>query len=62
METASDIIMPGEEFALICRTGNRTAALSNWLATRGGYKNVLNVQDGITSWIEEKRPVSESGS
>ena len=53
-------VQPGDEFIVICRTGNRTAALSNWLVTRAGYKNVLNVQDGITSWIDEKRPVDKS--
>ncbi len=53
---------PDEEFAVICRTGNRTANLSNWLVTKGGYKNVLNVQEGITSWIKEERPINKSGS
>lgn len=56
-EMLQQTVNPDEEFALICRTGNRTAALSNWLATRGGYKNVLNVRDGITQWISEGRPV-----
>ena len=56
------IVQPDEEFVLICRTGNRTSALSNWLVTKGGYKNVINVQDGITSWIKEGRPVNKSGS
>ncbi|MFT5503080.1 MAG: rhodanese-related sulfurtransferase [Gammaproteobacteria bacterium] len=52
-------ITPDEEFAVICQTGGRTAALSNWLATKGGYKNVLNIQDGIKSWISEGRSVSK---
>lgn len=56
-EMLQQTVKPDEEFALICRTGNRTAALSNWLVTRGGYKNVLNVRDGITQWISEGRPV-----
>ena len=53
-------VHPEEEFVLICRTGNRTATLSNWLATRGGYRNVVNVRDGITDWIGEGRPVDKS--
>ena len=61
METLQQTVEPDERFALICRTGNRTAALSNWLATRGGYPNVLNVRDGITDWIAEQRPVVEAG-
>ena len=56
-EMLQQTVQPDEEFALICRTGNRTAALSHWLVTRGGYKNVLNVRDGITRWISEGRPV-----
>ena len=62
VETLKQTVQPDEEFAVICRTGNRTANLSNWLVTNGGYKNVLNHQDGITSWIMEGRPVSKSGS
>jgi rhodanese-related sulfurtransferase len=50
-------VKPDEEFAVICQTGGRTAALSNWLASRGGYKNVLNIKDGIKSWIDEGRRV-----
>ena len=53
-------VQPDEEFVVICRTGNRTAALSNWLATRGGYKNVLNHRDGITDWIGQGLPVDKT--
>lgn len=54
------IVQPDEEFAIICRTGNRTSNLSNWLATKGGYRNVLNVQGGIVSWMEEGRATSKA--
>ncbi len=60
-EMLKEAVQPDEEFAVICRTGNRTAALSNWLATTGGYKNVLNVEGGIVSWIEQGRSVDKSG-
>lgn len=43
--------------ALICRTGNRTQAASQAIAQQLGYKNVMNVTNGITGWIAEKRPV-----
>lgn len=45
------LVKQDEEFMVICRTGNRTAALANALATQGGYARVLNVKDGITRWI-----------
>jgi rhodanese-related sulfurtransferase len=61
IEMLERTVQPDEEFAVICRTGNRTAMLSNWLVTRGGYKNVVNVGDGITRWIDEGRPVDRSG-
>lgn len=61
VEMLEKTVEPGEEFALICRTGNRTATLTNYLVTQGGYSNVLNVRDGITKWIGEGRPVSKDG-
>jgi len=42
---------------LICRTGSRTAVLSNALATSEGYTNIYNVTKGITDWIKEGNPV-----
>jgi len=42
---------------LICRTGNRTRAASEFLAKEMGYAQVYNVKHGITGWIAEKRPV-----
>ena len=62
VETLTQTVQPGEEFIVICRTGNRTAALSNWLVTRGGYKNVLNHREGITAWIGEGRAVDKTGN
>ncbi|MEE9309973.1 MAG: rhodanese-like domain-containing protein [Cocleimonas sp.] len=48
---------PSKPVALICRTGNRTQAASQAIAQQLGYKNVMNVTNGITGWISEKRPV-----
>ncbi len=50
-------VKPDEEFIVICRTGNRTAMLSNWLVTRAGYGKVLNHGNGITDWIGAGLPV-----
>lgn len=48
---------PNDEVILICRTGNRTGAVSNFLAERFDYKNIYNVQDGIVKWIADGNPV-----
>ncbi|MBT3489473.1 MAG: sulfurtransferase, partial [Gammaproteobacteria bacterium] len=42
---------------LICRTGNRTARLSQALIKEMGWKNVYNVEKGITDWIKRGNPV-----
>ncbi len=62
VETLQRSVQPDEEFIVICRTGNRTAVLSNWLSTQDGYKNVLNHRDGITAWIGEGRPVDKTSN
>lgn len=53
------IAQPTDKVALICRTGNRTKAASKALAQQLGYKHVYNVQNGITSWIQQGRPVEK---
>lgn len=57
VEGLQDNVSADEEVLLICRTGNRTAMLSQWMATKGGYDKVVNVKDGITAWIGDGRPV-----
>ncbi len=42
----------GEEVVIICRSGNRSTALSRTLAERAGYTRVYNVSGGIVSWID----------
>lgn len=59
VETLARTVQPDEEFAVICLSGNRTAVLSNWLATQGGYAKVRNHRNGIAAWIAEGRPVDK---
>jgi len=42
---------------LICRTGSRTSMLASHLVEELGYTNVFNIDDGITRWLRENRPV-----
>lgn len=53
----SSLVKPDQPVALICRTGNRSKAASQAIAQQLGYKHVMDVGHGITSWIAEKRPV-----
>ena len=42
-----------QPFILICRTGNRTGQVSNFLDKKLGYQKVYNVKDGIKKWIKD---------
>ena len=46
-----------EPVIVICRTGNRTKAVSQFLSQQAGYATVYNVKAGIKGWIRESRPV-----
>jgi len=51
------LVKKGDDVILICRTGNRTNAISNFFAERAGYTGISNVTKGITHWIKEGNPV-----
>ncbi|HID46046.1 MAG TPA: rhodanese-like domain-containing protein [Chromatiaceae bacterium] len=62
LEQLAPIADKDEPFILICRTGNRTGTVSNFLDRKLGYKKVYNVRKGITDWIAKGKPVVKPGS
>ncbi|MBK7901283.1 MAG: rhodanese-like domain-containing protein [Azonexus sp.] len=48
----------GQPVAVICRSGNRTKAVSRYLSQEAGYAKVYNVKGGIKAWIAEGRPTA----
>jgi len=46
------IVKKGEQFALICRTGSRTAEISKFLSSQLGY-NVINLAGGMVKLRHE---------
>ena len=42
---------PEQPLIVICRSGNRTRAVSQFLSQQAGYGRVYNVTDGIRGWI-----------
>lgn len=46
-----------QTFVLVCRSGNRTGTVGNFLSKQLGYKNVYHLQDGIKSWIKKGKEV-----
>ena len=49
---------PNEPIVVICRTGNRTKPVSQFLSQQAGYATVYNVKNGIKGWISAGGPVS----
>lgn len=51
---------PADEVIFICRTGNRSKVLSEYLSGQAGFTNVVNVEKGITDWIAKGGDVTEA--
>lgn len=58
---AKNIAKPEQPVIVICRSGNRTQAVSRFLTQQAGYKTVYNVREGIRNWIKDGRPLSPAG-
>ncbi|QKF82527.1 rhodanese-like domain-containing protein [Halarcobacter ebronensis] len=44
-----------QPFVLVCRSGNRTGVVGDFLANKLGYKHVFHLENGINSWISQNR-------
>ena len=52
MNQASDYIQPGDDVAIICRTGSRSKVIGKYLIRQHGFESVYNVKGGIVSWVK----------
>ena len=52
LKTLNNIVKKDEQFALICRTGSRTADIAKFLSSQHGYK-VINLGGGMMKLIQE---------
>ncbi|MBF0382472.1 MAG: rhodanese-like domain-containing protein [Magnetococcales bacterium] len=59
LPTLSSKIGKNDPVILICRSGNRSSILANYLMEKLAYTTVYNVEDGITPWIREKKPLQK---
>jgi rhodanese-related sulfurtransferase len=48
-----------QPFVLVCRSGNRTETVGNFLVKKLGFTQVYHLEHGIKSWIKEKRKVTK---
>jgi len=58
LEKLKTIAKSDQPVVLICRTGNRTRVVAQFLDQQAGYKKVYNVKAGIVGWMKDNRPVT----
>lgn len=58
LEKVKGFAKSGDPVIVICRSGNRTKAVSQFLSQQAGYVKVYNVKYGIRGWLKESRPVT----
>ncbi len=57
LDKVKPLAKPGDPVVVICRSGNRTKPVSQFLSQQAGYAKVYNVKSGIKSWIADKGQV-----
>ncbi len=62
LDKVKPLAKQNEPVIVICRTGNRTKPVSQFLSQQAGYATVYNVKYGIKGWIGAGGPVSPAAS
>lgn len=57
LEKIKAVAKPEQPVILLCRSGNRTRAATQFLSAQAGYTTVYNLSKGINTWISEGRPL-----
>ena len=58
LQKLQGVAKPDQPVIVICRSGNRTQAASQFLSEQAGYQMVYNVKGGIRAWEKEGRPLT----
>jgi len=61
LDKVKPIAGPQDPVIVICRSGNRTKAVSRFLSEQAGYAKVYNVRNGIKQWVQEGGTVVPAG-
>ncbi len=51
LDKVKNIAKPTDPLIVICRSGNRTKPVSQFLSQQAGYQTVYNVKNGIRAWM-----------
>lgn len=58
LEKLQPLAKAGQPVIVICRSGNRTKAVSQFLSQQAGYTRVYNVRNGIKGWLKDNGAVT----
>ncbi len=53
LDQATKYVQPDEQVAIICRSGNRSKIIGNYLIKQHGFQSVYNVKGGIIRWVKD---------
>ena len=62
LQQVQGVATPDQPVIVICRSGNRTKAASQFLSEQAGYRTGYNVREGIRAWAREGRPLAPVAS
>lgn len=48
---------PNDDVVFLCRSGNRSSQLAEYLVSQAGFTNVTNIEGGIQQWMAEGGPL-----
>ena len=51
MSKIAAYVAPDDELILICRSGNRSRIIANYLSQQHGFRRIYNVKNGIKKWL-----------
>ncbi len=51
---------PDQEIILVCQSGRRSGRVGDFLTEKKNMSHISHLQNGISSWIKEKRPTEEA--
>ena len=60
LEKVKPFAKPDQPIVVICRSGNRTKAVSQFLSQQAGYAKVYNVKNGINRWIKDGGAITQA--
>lgn len=57
LEKAKALATADQPVIVICRSGKRSLAATQFLSGQAGYKTVYNVTNGLNAWVDDGRAV-----